>query len=90
MIVTIPRIQEHAGYPGNVVTVEILDYCPECGVKRGEPFKTQSYDGSRRLCVDGWINPCGHIDSYSSVREEAFALFTKAQTAQVSDTTKAQ
>lgn len=27
--------------------------------------------GSRRLGVDGWVNPCGHIDSYAECRREA-------------------
>ena len=72
MKVTIPSIEEHAGYPGNKMTIEISDFCPVCGEKRGEPYPTISYDGSRRLDVDGWKNPCGHIDKYSAVREEYF------------------
>lgn len=73
MIVTIPRIEEHAGYPGNVLyKISISDYCPVCGGKRGEPFETISWDGSRRLAVDGWKNPCGHVDKYSAVREEYY------------------
>ncbi len=70
MIVEIPRIAEHEGYDGNIVTVEISNRCPICGGKRGEPHKSFSYDGSRRLLVDVWENPCGHIDKYSAVREE--------------------
>lgn len=70
MIVTIPKKSEHDGYPGNVVTLEISDNCPECGAKRGRPFGALSYDGSRRLNVDGWRNECGHIDKYDNVRKE--------------------
>jgi hypothetical protein len=70
MTVSIPRIEQHEGYPGNIITIEISNKCPICGGKRGEPHKVLSYDGSRRLEVDGWINSCGHIDKYESVRQE--------------------
>lgn len=52
------------------MTIEISDFCPVCGGKRGTPKKGLSYDGSRRLVVDMWENPCGHIDYYSNVRAE--------------------
>lgn len=45
--------------------------CPVCGGPRGEPFQTLSYVGSRRCDVDGWVNPCGHIDNYADVALEA-------------------
>lgn len=33
---------------------------------------TIPYDGSGRLAgIDGWRNPCGHIDYYDVVRSEA-------------------
>lgn len=73
MRVNIPAMQEHGGYPGNVITADISIYCPVCGGRRGKPYKTISYDGSRRLHVDGWDNPCGHRDLYSKVREEIAA-----------------
>lgn len=72
MTVTIPRIPEHEGYPGNLVTIEIKDTCPKCGGKRGEPYKGFSYDGSRRLIVDCWKNECGHIDTYREVMQEFY------------------
>lgn len=68
MIVTIPSSPHHNGQ--GFVTLEISDNCPVCGGPRGSVFGTHSYDGSRRLNVDGWHNPCGHVDTYSSVREE--------------------
>jgi hypothetical protein len=68
-IVTIPGCMNHAGHHAIQVTVDWV--CPECGAPRGEPYKALSYDGSRRLGVDSWRNPCGHIDGYPSVREEA-------------------
>lgn len=71
MKVTIPRIVEHAGFVGNLITVEISDNCPVCGGPRGELYQTHSYDGSRRLSCDGWKNPCGHVDRYADVILEA-------------------
>lgn len=68
MIVTIPSSQEHSGY--GLVTLEISDNCPICNGPRGKVFGTHSFDGSRRLNVDGWNNPCGHIDTYAAIRNE--------------------
>jgi hypothetical protein len=51
------------------VTVDWV--CPHCKGPRGEPFKIPSYDGSRRMIVDGWKNPCGHVDKYADVVDEA-------------------
>lgn len=71
MIVEIPTCVEHEGYPGNIGRYEIADTCPTCGGPRAkETFKGLSYDGSRRLSVDCWHNPCGHVDKYSDVRKE--------------------
>ena len=67
--VTIPARVEHQGYHAR--TVKISKFCPICGERRGDVFKTYSFDGSLRLSVDGWSNPCGHIDKYSAVRKEA-------------------
>ena len=71
MTVTIPRKEEHGGWEGNLATVKILDTCPVCGERRGDVFKGFSYDGSRRLTVDCWKNPCGHVDKYTAVVKEA-------------------
>lgn len=67
--VRIPGCVDHAGL--HIVAVELVWLCPECGGPRGEPFDTLSYDGSRRLEVQGWVNPCGHTDQYGAVRTEA-------------------
>lgn len=67
--VQVPGRDEHDGTYS--VNVNLLWECPRCGGPRGDVFRTVSYDGSRRLNCDGWKNPCGHIDSYSSVRREA-------------------
>lgn len=71
--VTIPACSMHEGYPGYAIEVELEWVCPICGKPRGEPSPTISYDGSRRLGVDGWKNPCGHIDKYVDVRAEVRA-----------------
>lgn len=68
MKVTIPARTEHNGYA--IATYEISDNCPVCGKPRGKVFGTHSFDGSRRMNVDGWRNDCGHIDKYSDVRKE--------------------
>lgn len=67
--VTIPACDEHEGY--HSLRVTLLWVCPICGGPRGEPHPALSYDGSRRLNVDGWTNPCGHVDGYATVRQEA-------------------
>lgn len=69
--VTIPAREQHDGYYGRRVTLRWV--CPICGGPRGEPTHGFSYDGSRRLPVDMWTNPCGHVDKYSAVRAEADA-----------------
>lgn len=65
--VTIPASAEHDGYAALTVTLPWV--CLICGGPRGEPGSTISYDGSRRLHVHGWSNPCGHVESYRQVRE---------------------
>lgn len=69
--VQIPACDEHAGLLSTWVSVDWT--CLACGGPRGQVFRTVSYDGSRRLAVDGWTNPCGHLDSYANVRLEAKA-----------------
>lgn len=78
MRVTIPLLQQHAGYSSNLGTFEIEDKCPKCNKPRGKIFEAISYDGSRRLHVDSWINPCGHIDLYEDVRKEGKRVEFKA------------
>lgn len=67
--VRIPSCEQHEGFHSTEVT--LIWECPACGGPRGEVFDTLSYDGSRRLSVHGWRNPCGHIDGYADVRREA-------------------
>lgn len=72
--VTIPACRNHEGIYS--VDVEIDWICPVCGQPRGEIKKGFSYDGSLRLVVDTWQNPCGHIDKYADVRREAQIMET--------------
>lgn len=75
--VEIPGRDEHDG--SHSVKVSLLWECPRCGGPRGDVFRTVSYDGSRRLHCDGWNNPCGHVDFYSSVRREAGVIPPRIQ-----------
>lgn len=78
MIVTIPASSNHNGI--GLATFEISDSCPICNGPRGEVFGTHSFDGSRRLNVDGWKNPCGHVDTYKAIREEGRRVAFKEPT----------
>ncbi|MEN2425960.1 hypothetical protein AA0N74_07960 [Chromobacterium vaccinii] len=64
--VTIPGCEEHQGFYR--LTLTLPWRCMYCGAPRGEPFETLCYDGSRRLNVNGWENPCGHTEKYSAIR----------------------
>ena len=79
MIVTIPSRTQHEGF--YLATFKISNKCPKCGKQRGKIFGTHSFDGSRRMNVDGWMNKCGHIDYYSDVRKEGKKVaYKKPQT----------
>ena len=66
-LVTIPACVEHEG----IASAEVLLpwTCIHCGGPRGEPVPMLSFDGSRRLEVHGWANPCGHLERYAEVRD---------------------
>ncbi len=66
--VTIPACTEHNGLHAMTITVPWL--CRVCGGPRGEPVSGISFDGSRRLQVHTWSNPCGHIERYVDVRRD--------------------
>lgn len=67
--VIIPECEMHEGI--YKVQVYLNWRCPVCGSPRGEVENVFSYDGSRRLHVNGWVNGCGHVDTYHKVRKEA-------------------
>jgi hypothetical protein len=67
--VTIPACDQHEGY--YKTTVRLYWVCPKCHHPRGDVRFVLSFDGSLRMSVYGWTNPCGHIDKYFDVRQEA-------------------
>lgn len=73
--ITIPARQDHAGMDS--MTIAVPWACLQCGAPRGEPVMAVSYDGSRQLPAHGWLNPCGHIETYSEVREAWLARTTE-------------
>lgn len=66
-LVVIPATNEHGGY--DAMHVLLPWTCLVCGGPRGEPTPGFSYDGSRRLAVDTWKNPCGHVEKYGMIRD---------------------
>ena len=72
--VIIPACYEHAGMLSWTVDLEWV--CPVCGGPRGEPSGGFSYDGSRRLVVSVWKNPCGHVDKYEDIRRRLLEVAT--------------
>ena len=52
-------------------TITFSASCPCCGEQRGEPFGINSCDDGAFYWVQGWNNPCGHLDTYVAVLEEA-------------------
>jgi hypothetical protein len=56
------------------VTVEISDNCPVCGQKRGEPKENRYCEDGEFFYLHNWTNPCGHVDYYKQVYEEAQKL----------------
>ena len=81
MFVTIPMIEQHQGWIGNVKKIRISAFCPKCGAPRGKVFShnMRSYDGSRYVFCDGWKNPCGHVDYYRDVAKEYFASLKRLE-----------
>jgi hypothetical protein len=67
--VKVPALAHHEGI--YAVIVRLRWVCPKCGGPRGEVVNAISFDGSIRLACHGWTNPCGHVDHYEQVREEA-------------------
>lgn len=54
--------------------VEISPTCPECGGPRGEARSMRQHEDGATYYVDVWKNPCGHVDMYRDVAEEARRL----------------
>lgn len=54
-------------------TVTMGAFCPECGGPRGDTVRFRTGVWS----YDGWTNPCGHLDEYIAILEEAELLARK-------------
>jgi hypothetical protein len=54
-----------------IIEVEVDWICPRCGAPRGQVSPAIGYDGRYQMNVDGWQNPCGHIDLYGEVEKES-------------------
>lgn len=67
--VVIPLLEQHEGI--HKVKVNLVWVCPVCQGPRGEPGVRMSYDGSLKMVVNGWANPCGHVDKYVACIQEA-------------------
>ncbi len=70
-------VRTNGGWTVNIVEVEISDFCPICGEKRGEPKNYNFYENDESFSCDTWNNPCGHIDFYKDVLEEAKKIYEK-------------
>lgn len=57
-------------YP-TVQEVTISTSCPRCGAQRGRPRPLRFHEDGEWITCDVWNNPCGHIDHYTRVIEEA-------------------
>lgn len=53
--------------------VTISAYCPRCGGPRGKPRNLNQCEDGAYYSVDVWANPCGHLDRYVDVANEADA-----------------
>lgn len=55
-------------------TITIPAFCPDCGGRRGSPRGVNQCDDGEWYWVQIWENPCGHVDLYSRVIQEAADL----------------
>ena len=55
-------------------TVVIADNCPFCHGPRSVPKNYHFCEDGEWYDVDVWLNLCGHVDMYSAVLVEAYAL----------------
>lgn len=65
-MIRIPACEQHQGL--FAIERSVPWFCIYCGAERGEHQQGLSFDGSRRLSVSIWDNPCGHVESYASLR----------------------
>ena len=64
-----------SGFTGPCVRrVRIAANCPACGGPRGPRRNLNQCDDGAFYSTDIWDNPCGHLDRYASVVDEAELL----------------
>lgn len=54
-----------------IKVIEISDRCPLCGGLRGRPKLERFCENGEFYTVSTWRNPCGHLDRYCDVIQEA-------------------
>lgn len=54
-----------------VRTATISAFCPLDGQRRGQPKRVHQCEDGIHYWVDCWSNPCGHVDYYTDVLEQA-------------------
>jgi hypothetical protein len=57
-----------------VRTLTISASCPTCSARRGQPSTLRQHDDGCTYYVDVWTNPCGHLDRYEAVVDEARSI----------------
>lgn len=69
--VKIPDRLNHQGKYSIIVKLEWI--CPTHKTPRGTPYIGESSDGFSfaPLQVSRWVNPCGCVETYTTIREEA-------------------
>ena len=69
------RVVSHVGYDQLSTPLITAPWvCLQCGAQRGEMYAGRAYNGSYRYGVDGWHNPCGHVEKYDAVLAAATSL----------------
>ncbi|MFJ5038023.1 hypothetical protein [Streptomyces parvulus] len=75
MTVRVPDYGPQRGYEGvRIVDVEVSARCPQCGGPRGPKVEHRFRRDGEYFTCDRWMNPCGHVDQYDAVLEEARLL----------------
>ncbi|QKW07012.1 hypothetical protein HUT18_11955 [Streptomyces sp. NA04227] len=60
-----------SGYVGvSVRSIVLSAECPRCGGPRGSAVPQRFHEDGDWYTVDKWDNPCGHVDTYTSVLAE--------------------
>jgi hypothetical protein len=71
VIVRDRRPEDNYHYGPYLKRITISAFCPKCGQRRGEPVLRPYYEDGESYDVHNWTNPCGHLDLYAEVIEEA-------------------